>query len=279
MYKTTVIVSSLTEYIDAVKKLNKESGTVHGSVYRGQGNANWGLMTSLARSPKTRSGDLISRATKAFRKFNAERHAYHQLSSHNDWDVLALAQHYGMPTRLLDWSLSPLVALFFALDGVRYRRIPLLESVGLMADYNENDTIPVDTDDRVGVVENDAAVYVVTPRGQGGDHTWVETNALPEDVFSNVPDAREDGFCFYTPNYMNDRLRSQSGLFSIGYEVEDSFPASEAHKIIIKKQSVATLFSELLLMNVGSKLVYGDLEGLCKDLTFSCFGGFATRNL
>ncbi|WP_231987664.1 FRG domain-containing protein [Pseudomonas thivervalensis] len=43
---------------------------------------------------------MISRATKAFRKFNAERHAYHQLSSLNDWDVLALAQHYGMPTRL-----------------------------------------------------------------------------------------------------------------------------------------------------------------------------------
>jgi hypothetical protein len=42
---------------------------------------------------------------------------------------------------------------------------------------------------------------------------------------------------------------------------------------------VATLFSELLLMNFGSKLVYGDLEGLCKDLTFSGFGGFATRNL
>ncbi|WP_204128283.1 FRG domain-containing protein [Pseudomonas ogarae] len=279
MYKSTAVVSSLTEYIEVVKRLNKESDTFHGSVYRGQGNANWGLTTSLARSPKTRSGDLISRATKAFRKFNAERHAYHQLSSRDEWDVLALAQHYGMPTRLLDWSLSPLVALFFALDGVKYKWVPLLEHAGVVAEFNENDTIPLDTENMLGLVEDDVAVYVVTPRRQGANHIWLEASALPEDVFSNVPDAREDGFCFFTPNYMNDRLRSQSGVFSIGYEVEDSFPASEAHQIIIRNRNVATVFSELLLMNFGSKLVYGDLEGLCKDLTFSNFGGFSTRKL
>lgn len=78
-------------------------------VYRGVADKNWELETSLIRL----GGDYInveSPLVRSFRKYAEPG----QLPKEGSWVELAIAQHHGLPTRLLDWTVSPQVALHFA---------------------------------------------------------------------------------------------------------------------------------------------------------------------
>lgn len=77
--------------------------------YRGVACASWLTQTSLQRlgGPFDR---LERRLLRDFRKY-----AYPTIKHDtSDWEVLVVGQHFGLPTRLLDWTFSPLVALHFA---------------------------------------------------------------------------------------------------------------------------------------------------------------------
>src|ERR687893_2706333 len=104
-------VNSWRELDDAIQDpgIGRHEHRVHSTlVFRGLARASYSNVSSLARL----SGEFASLERHLIRNFR--KYAHREAPGPTMWDWLALGQHHGLPTRLLDWTFSPLVALHFA---------------------------------------------------------------------------------------------------------------------------------------------------------------------
>ncbi len=80
--------------------------------FRGHASLDWDLVPKAGRPPFDQIDDRGN-----LEVWKRRAAAYTTVTPSRDWDWLALAQHHGFATRLLDWSINPLAAAFFAVDG------------------------------------------------------------------------------------------------------------------------------------------------------------------
>lgn len=108
-----VHASSVKEFLNTVLSEDEPSGT-HINLYRGQLN-DFPLLPKLFRDPNTTL--LVQKHERDMLKHLKNLPPHLRPSEpKNDWDWLSLGQHYGMSTRMSDWSANPLIALFFAVE-------------------------------------------------------------------------------------------------------------------------------------------------------------------
>lgn len=91
-------------------------------LYRGQEEAAWSLSAKLYRIAYQK-GEIRNFHAIEQRIFSEFKEALEKRGmdkrEQTDWDVLSIGQHYGLPTRLIDWTLNPLIAIWFASEKAK----------------------------------------------------------------------------------------------------------------------------------------------------------------
>ena len=168
---------------------------------------------------------------------------------HLNW--LAVAQHYQLPTRLLDWSRNPLVALYFAAND-RHQR----ESFNGWQDVY---VFAWQLGDQIDVDEHVLSLKRVRAM-QPGERGWIG------DDKTSV----EAGLVLFSPPMISSRFASQEGLFSFEEQLsEASFPEAAERgsisltKIVIPGEARFEILKQLDRLGVETEKLFPDLPGLC----------------
>jgi hypothetical protein len=102
-------IASALEWID--------NNTSTSAIFRGQCDAQWELESRIARNPLGRKVELS-----VLEEFKRLSRPFLAIEPKNNLEWLAIAQHHGLHTRLLDWTTNPLAALWFAAKDYKTRR-------------------------------------------------------------------------------------------------------------------------------------------------------------
>lgn len=267
-----IFISSLSEYTDAITSIRNniiEDGKSETLFFRGQSNKSWDIRPSIFRD------GLISVEHKIIQTATARvPQEFRECTS--AFEELTKLQHYGLPTRLLDITMNPLVALYFAC-------LPTSKIKDIEGNYVYPDGIVYIC---TGYEEHEKSYKAqilseITKIGFDGNFTLkdlrtrlgVNKDIDPESFIKLIQDT-----IFVMPSYSNSRLIRQSGAFLISGAInvmtnEHDLWNSKVSKsvknlnqevdkkhIIIPQDSKEKLLDELDFFNINESTLFPELE-------------------
>lgn len=258
----TITITSVSGLIAELEKLDYVK---KGLWYRGTGNSSYALLPSLFRNSRaqdqTSLKGLEHDLNEMFR-IRSVPYTSAALSAEDDWERLFFMQHYRVPTRLLDWSGSPLVSLHFAVTSAR---------TGVN-----------------GEAESDVAVWALDP--VSWNNAAYANTGFPGGVLS----ARDNWLKRYAPNevytqatglppvalrgtHNSPRIVAQQGYFTVFGPRPDAmektyadaanpYPKDCLVKFVVPRNYVLAVRQEIFALGISESTIYPDLEGLAAEL-------------
>ncbi len=248
----------ITSWSDLIEQLYADSWQDHikryrsNYAFRGLSNKDYDLKTSLIRLGG-KYYDLEFHLIKNFKKYARIENP----SRYTIWDWLAIAQHHGLPTRLLDWTYSPFVAMHFATANIlKYDLDGVIWCVDFM---------------KVHEILPDILKEQLKKEG---------SNVFTVELLSNVSHSLQDFdnlsesdlILFFEPPSMDERLVNQFALHSVisnprAILDEKLVKWPDVYKRLIIPHDVKwEIRDKLDQANINERVMFPGLDGLSKWL-------------
>ncbi|OFV95375.1 MAG: hypothetical protein A3H28_02230 [Acidobacteria bacterium RIFCSPLOWO2_02_FULL_61_28] len=184
----------------------------------------------------------------------------------DDWDMFFFMQHYGVPTRLLDWTENPFIGFYFAVMSSPF-------------------SVKMKAGKPVLSFSSDAVVWVLDPvewnvhalRHQGFDRgvlTPSDEALQSYKPLTQFSDMNVQPVALYGA-HNSPRIVAQRGVFTIFGQstksMEDTFeserfPTNCLIKVVLERSFMAVMRASILNHGITESVVFPDLEALAKEI-------------
>lgn len=220
--------------------------------FRGCGDTAYKLIPTIYRHPDPHAQPLdLERNLLA--RFRQRSIPYQKQPFTDDWDQLFFMQHFRIPTRLLDWTENPYIAMYFALAFSKDAAVDAAVWVLNPSDWNQHVLSHIGFPGRIlGPAEHPMKAYAPTSEPQ-----FLATKPVAMYGNHNSPRivAQRGAFCIFGkgPEPMED-------IYAL------DFPINCLIKLVFKANAKPDHLRSLHAIGFSESVVYPDLEGLAMEL-------------
>lgn len=249
--------NNFSQVLAVIEKFQEKHSTAW---YRGSGSQSHKLVPTIFRHPTLKTAEELNKLERDLASTFSQRSPpfLSQVFS-DEWERMFFMQHYGIPTRLLDWTESPFVALYFSLTSCHR--------------------------DEENKVSDDVAVWMLNPS------SWNKAALSDISYGGGILDSKKEQVKSYSPNaelderkvtpiliygtHNSSRIVAQRGMFALFGKstepMEDMYnkipiTGDALQKIIIDKNRVDEIAASLFRKGISDSTVYPDLQGLSLEL-------------